>query len=274
MEHPLAYVLPLVEKPARYIGGEVGAAAPARPGDVRVVLCYPDVYEIGMSHRGLGNLYAALARMEGVAAERCFAPWPDMAEELGQRGVPLASLEGGLPLDAADVIGFSFATPLAFTTALMMLELAGVPLRASDRGEGDPLVIGGGQAMFNAEPMADFLDAVALGEGEELIGDVASALVAARRRRAPRRERLAALAEVEGIYIPALYEPAYEGDAFVGITPAAGAPPRPRKRLVPTLAALPAATVIANLPPTHDRLSVEIMRGCVWGCCDFFPKGF
>ncbi len=268
MQPGLETILPLVEKPARYTGGETGAAPPARPGELRFVLCYPDVYEIGMSHKGFLNLYAALAGVEGVAVERCFAPWGDMAAELRRRGVPLGALESGLPLADADALGFSIATPLNFTTALSMLELAGVPLLAAERGEDDPLVIAGGQAMFNAEPMADFLDVVALGEGDEMVVELTEVVRAAKADGAARDETVRRLGAVEGAYVPSWYEASYNGGAFAGLRrKEPSAPARVRKRTPADAAAVPAAApLVANVPPTHDRLAVEVMRGCVWGC--------
>jgi radical SAM family uncharacterized protein/radical SAM-linked protein len=267
MQAAIETVLPLVEKPARYIGGETGAAPPPGAGDLRFVLCYPDVYEIGMSHKGFLGLYATLASVANVAPERCFAPWPDTAAELSRRGIPLAALESGLPLSQADVLGFSFASPLNFTAALMMLELAGVPLLAAERGEADPLVIAGGQAMFNAEPMAGFLDAVALGEGEETIVEIAQEARAARVEGLSRAEALRRLGGVDGVYIPSWYEPTYEEGRFAGLKRRPFAPARVRKRLLADAAGIPAPpAMVANIPPTHDRLVVEVMRGCVWGC--------
>ncbi len=258
-------IYPFVEKPARYLGGETGAAPPPGPGELRFVLCYPDIYEIGMSHKGLLNLYAALARVEGVAPERCFAPWPDMTTALRRRRLPLTSLESGLPLGEAGVIGFSFATPLGFTTALAMLDLAGVALKATDRGPKDPYVIAGGQATFNAEPMAEFLDAAVIGEGEEVVVEIAEVVGDTRRRALPRGETLERLAALEGVYVPSLYEATYDGGVFAGLRNACGAPARIRKRVVSDFGAL-AAPPVANVPPTHDRLAVEVMRGCLWGC--------
>jgi len=268
MQPGLETILPLVEKPGRYVGGETGAAPPARPGELRFVLCYPDVYEIGMSHKGFLNLYGALAEVDGVAVERCFAPWGDMAAELRRRGIPLGALESGLPLSSADALGFSVATPLHFTTALSMLELARVPLLAADRGEDDPLVIAGGQAMFNAEPMADFLDAVALGEGDELVVELAEVVRAAEAEGAARAETLRRLGAVEGVYVPSWYEATYDGALFAGLRrKEPSAPARVRKRTPADAAAVPAAPpIVANIPPTHDRLAVEVIRGCVWGC--------
>lgn len=267
MKPELEIVLPLVEKPARYIGGETGAAPPPGPGDLRVVLCYPDVYEIGMSHRGLLNLYAVLAAAKGVAPERCFAPWPDMAAELQTRGMPLASLESGLPIARADVLGFSFSSPLNFTTALMMLDVAGVPQLARDRADDAPLVIGGGQAMFNPEPMAPFLDAVAPGEGEEVIVEIAEVLRGARGEGLSRADALKRLGALDGVYIPSWYEPTYEGDLFAGLKREPFAPERVRKSVLADANRIPAAPpLVANIPPAHDRPAVEVMRGCAWGC--------
>jgi radical SAM family uncharacterized protein len=268
MQPNLENILPLVKKPARYIGGETGAAPAARPGDLRFVLCYPDVYEIGMSHKGFLTLYAALAGADGVAAERCFAPWGDMADHLRRRGLALAALESDLPLFSADVLAFSFATPLNFSTTLMMLELAAVPLLARERGAGHPLVIAGGQAMFNAEPMADFLDAVALGEGDELVVEIAEVVRGARDEKTPRAETLKRLGRLDGIYVPSWYEAAFDEGVFAGLR-AEGpfVPARVKKRVVADPNAIPdARPLVANVPPVHDRPAVEIIRGCVWGC--------
>jgi radical SAM family uncharacterized protein/radical SAM-linked protein len=267
MDSDLENILPLVEKPARYLGGETGSYGQPAPGDLRFVLCFPDVYEIGMSHRGLMNLYAALAAAPGVAPGRCFAPWPDMAGELRRRGLPLRDLDGDLPLGEADLLGFSFASPLNFTTALMMLNLAGVPLLARDRRKGDPIVVAGGQAMFNAEPMADFLDVVTPGEGEEIIVELAEATRAAQETGLSRDETLGRLGAVSGAYVPAWYEATYEGGEFVGVRPRPGAPERVRKRVIAATELIPnAPAMVANTPPVHDRLAVEVMRGCLWGC--------
>lgn len=267
MEPGLETILPLVQKPGRYIGGETGAAPAASPGELRFVLCYPEVYEIGMSHKGFLNLYAALAAVEGVAAERCFAPWLDMAAELRRRGLPLGALESGLPLSSAHVLGFSFATPLNFTTALMMLDLARVPLLARERGDGEPIVVGGGQAMFNPEPVADFLDAVALGEGEEVAVEIAEAARAAKAEGGSRAETLRRLGAVDGVYVPSWYEAAYDAGLFATLRKKPFAPARVRKRVLADADAVPVTPPpVANIPPTHDRLAVEVMRGCLWGC--------
>jgi len=248
MQSDLEIVLPLVEKPARYIGGETGAAPSPGPGDLRVVLCFPDVYEIGMSHRGLLNLYAVLAAAEGVAPERCFAPWPDMAAELQTRGIPLASLESGQPIAHADVLGFSFASPLNFTTALMMLDIAGVPLLARDRADDAPLVIGGGQAMFNPEPMAPFLDAVAPGEGEEVVVEIAEVVRSARAEGLSRADTLKRLGALDGVYVPSWYEPSYEGGRFAGL---GREPFAPRRRLLWAAVHAPSPPLCAGGP--HNR---------------------
>jgi radical SAM family uncharacterized protein/radical SAM-linked protein len=260
-------ILPQVEKPARYVGGETGAAPSPGPGDLRFVLCFPDLYEIGMSYTGLSNLYAALRAASDVAPARCFAPAPDMAEELRRRHIPLVALESDLPLREADVLGFSFPSPLNFSTALTMLELGGVPLLASDRAAADPLVVAGGQATFNPEPMAAFVDAVALGEGETVIVEIAAAVRAARAAGASREETLRRLGSLAGVYLPSWYEPRYEGPSFAGMDGRPGAPARVARRRLAATELLPRPpALVANLPPTHDRLAVEVMRGCLWGC--------
>ncbi|HTP64878.1 MAG TPA: B12-binding domain-containing radical SAM protein, partial [Geobacteraceae bacterium] len=162
-----------VEKPARYMGGEMGARSKECP-EIRFVLAFPDVYEVGMSHPGLQILYGAVNDLEWAAAERVYAPWPDMEEMLRRRSTPLASLESDLPLQEADIVGFTLQYELSYTNILNMLDLAGIPLLARERDEGYPLIIGGGPCACNPEPLADFFDAFLLGDGEEAIVEIAA----------------------------------------------------------------------------------------------------
>lgn len=256
---------PFVTRPARYLGGETGIVD-HRPDGLRVVLCYPDVYEIGMSHRGFLNIYAAVASCPGVNVQRAFAPWPDMVHELRRSRLPLTSLEERIPLWQADVVAFSFSTPLSFATGVQMLLLAGITPLAKDRNDDAPLVIAGGEAMFNAEPAAPFLDAVVIGEGEEVIREIASFLLAAKNERTPREGIVRGLASLPGVYVPSLYEPRYANGEFAGIEPKYAAPPRVKKRVLTDITNLPAPALVANIPPVQDRLAVEVMRGCMWWC--------
>src|SRR5499426_1278638 len=197
-------ILPLVEKPGRYLGNERGAIRKDLEAvAVRVALAFPEVYEIAQSHLGLQILYDVLNRRDDVAAERAYAPWVDLEARLRERGLPLVSLESHLPLRDFHIVGFSLQYELTYTNLLTMLELGGIPLRAAARGVDDPLVIAGGPCAFNPEPLAPFLDAVVLGDGEEAVGQVVDAVREHRERRADRTTLLRALAELPGVYAPA-----------------------------------------------------------------------
>ncbi|HRT69763.1 MAG TPA: TIGR03960 family B12-binding radical SAM protein [Syntrophales bacterium] len=246
-------ILPFVERPGRYLGGEVNS----RTGDrtacrLSFALCFPDVYEVAMSHLGIQILYAVLNDHRGVCAERFFAPWPDMEEAMRGKGIPLCSLESRTPLSSFDVIGFSLQYELAYTNVLNMLDLGGIPLYARDRKEGCPLVIAGGPCAFNPLPVAPFFDAFVIGEGEEVVTEVADALMKAGEKGGGRSERLAAIAALEGVYVPALHR---EGD-------------RVRKRAVRDLNdwAQPRRPVVPVIKTIHDRVNLEIARGCTRGC--------
>lgn len=261
-------LLPHVEKPARYLGNERGAVHKDLDGvAVRFALCFPDVYEIAQSHLGLQILYDILNRRPDVAAERCYAPWHDLEALLRSRGIPLVSLESHVALRDFHVVGFSLQYELTYTNLLAMLELGGIPLRTDARGAGDPLVIAGGPAAFNPEPLAPFLDAVVLGDGEELVGEIAE--VVARRDGRERRALLRDLAALPGVYVPAFFTPRYASDGRLAeMVPCDPERPRVRKRVLPDLDAVapPAAPIVPTLGVVHDRASVEVMRGCVKGC--------
>jgi len=261
-------LLPLVEKPGRYLGNERGAVRkdPATTR-LRFALAFPEVYEIAQSHLGLQILYDVLNRRPGVAAERVYAPWPDLEALLRARGLPLVSLESHLPLADFHVVGFSLQYELTYTNLLTMLELGGVPLRAADRGPAHPVVVAGGPCAFNPEPLAPFLDAVLLGDGEEAVGDICDAVLAW--DGADRRTLLRALAAIPGLYVPSFFAPRYADDGTVAeIVPLDPERPRVAKRVLPDLDrfAPPANPVVPNVGVVHDRASVEVMRGCVKGC--------
>jgi radical SAM family uncharacterized protein len=261
-------LLPLVEKPGRYLGNERGAVRKDLDQvAVRFALAFPEVYEIAQSHVGLQILYDVLNRRADVAAERVYSPWPDLEALLRQRGLPLVSLESHLAVRDFDVVGFSLQYELTYTNLLTILELGGVPLRAADRGADDPIVIAGGPCAFNPEPLAPFLDAVVLGDGEDVVGQIVDAVQAGRGR--DRAARIRALADVAGVYVPGLYEPHYHADGTVAVVRAlAGAPERVSKRVLPDLDTYPPPPnpIIPNLGVVHDRAAVEVMRGCVKGC--------
>ncbi len=262
-------LLPLVEKPGRYLGNEKGAVLKNRDAvAVRFALAFPEVYEIAQSHPGLQILYDLLNRREDVYAERVYAPWLDMEALLRQHGLPLVSLETFAPLHDFDVVGFSLQYELTYTNLLAMLDLGGVPLLAAERGDEHPLVIAGGPCAFNPEPLADFLDAVLLGDGEEAIHDICD--IAARRGELSRGELLAQLAQVDGVYIPSFYrERRGERGQLLGIDPVAPSQPATvGKRVLRDLDSVPIAEthIVPNLKVVHGRPSLEVMRGCVKGC--------
>jgi radical SAM family uncharacterized protein/radical SAM-linked protein len=261
-------ILPLVEKPGRYLGNERGAVRKDLGAvRVRIALAFPEVYEIAQSHLGLQILYDVLNRRPDVAAERAYAPWIDLEALLRARGLPLVSLESHLPLRDFHVIGFSLQYELTYTNLLTMLELGGIPLRAAARTPADPLVVAGGPCAFNPEPLAPFLDAVVLGDGEEVVGQIADAVAAW--DRVDRRALLQAVAAIPGCYVPAFFAPHHGADGTVaGVVPLDPARPRVRKRILPDLDRFPppANPVVPNLGVVHDRASVEVMRGCVKGC--------
>lgn len=260
-----------VEKPGRYEGLEPGAVVkPWETTPFRAALCFPDVYELGISHLGLQVLYAALNAEEGVLAERAYAPWTDMEALLRRRGWPLVSRESGRPLRDFDLLGFTLQYELSATNVLAMLELGGVPLLARDRGEADPLVIAGGPVASNPEPLADFFDALFIGDGEEGATEIARTLGRAKASGANRRRRLELLAEIDGVYLPSVMEPLFEEDRFAGFR--GGRPVR--RRILPDLErATPAKPLVPFISAVHERISLEVARGCTRGC-RFCQAGF
>lgn len=266
--HPYADFLHAIQRPARYVGGEHGQVV-KDPSTVRVslVLAFPDVYDIGMSHLGTKILYKIVNGREGLAAERCFCPWGDMEAELRARGLPLLSLESARPLHAFDVVGFSLQFELTYTNVLTMLDLGGIPLRSSLRAEGDPLVIAGGPTATHPEPLAPFIDAFVVGDAEEALPALLDAWGAS--RGAPRLDRLRALARLGGIYVPALYETAEDPLSGLHVVqPTDGAPFPVVKALLDDLDRFPfpddSPEPVAEA--IFDRMSVEIARGCTEGC--------
>ncbi|MCZ7685865.1 MAG: hypothetical protein M5U28_46750 [Sandaracinaceae bacterium] len=202
-EHPYADFLENVQKPSRYVGGEHGEARKDwDAAAARMCLAFPDVYDIGMSHLGFRILYAILNRHEKLLAERAYAPWIDMEAELRARGERLRSLESWRPLSEFDCVGFSLQFELTYTNVLTMLDLGGIPLRSAERGEDDPLVLAGGPTATHCEPLAPFLDAAVIGDGEEKTPEILLTWAALRESGMPRKERLAALARLGGVYVP------------------------------------------------------------------------
>ena len=271
-EHPYASFVQLVQKPARYLGGEFGAKTKDWSSvEARVCLAFPDVYDIGMSHLGFKILYRILNDDPRMLAERAYAPWIDMEAQLRARGLPLVSCESARPLRDFDVVGFSMQFELTYTNVLSMLDLGGVPLRAADRGEEDPLVLGGGPTATHPEPLAPFLDALVIGDGEERAGDVTLLWTSLRRAGVPRTERLRALAHRPGVYVPSLYATRVEPDTGFTVVGAALAPDVPLPVVRTVIDDLnrfpfPDDSPIGGPEAIFDRMSVEIARGCTEGC--------
>ncbi|MFW6051559.1 MAG: TIGR03960 family B12-binding radical SAM protein [Myxococcota bacterium] len=271
-EHPYAPFLHRVRKPGRYIGGETGERR--KPWDAvraRMCLAFPDLYEIGMSHLGYKILYGILNDHEALLGERCYAPWADMEAELRAREEPLRSLESAQPLSCFDVVGFSLQYELTYTNVLLMLDLGGIPLRSSDRGDGDPLVVAGGPTATHAEPMAPFVDAFLIGDGEVKVPELLLTWAALRDAGVPRRERLEQVAQLGGWYVPSLYDTAPDPETGLHVVarPRTDAAPLPVQRaIVGDLSdhPFPHDGPVAATETTFDRVSVEIARGCTEGC--------
>ncbi len=270
MNKKLERILPRVQKPARYVGGEYNAVIKDKAQvDTRIAFCFPDTYEIGMSNLGMRILYGVMNRMEGVWCERVFAPWGDMEEEMRRAGMPLFALESGDPIADFDMIAFSVGYEMAFTAILNMLDLAGVPLRSAQRDSLTPLVIAGGTAMYNAEPVADFIDLVSLGEGEDITVELVELHRKARREGWSKAAFLRAAAQLDGIYVPSLYDISYHADSTVkAITPRDGAPAVVTKRIVHDMdkAYFPVNTIVPSTEIVQDRVMLELFRGCIRGC--------
>lgn len=257
-----------VEKPARYMGGEMGSIRKDQ-ADLRIALAFPDVYEVGMSHLGLRILYQVLNAMDGIAAERVFAPWPDRELQMEADGERLATLETSTPLAACDIIGFTLQYELSYTNILNMLRLADIPFLAAERDSSFPLVLAGGPCAYNPEPLAPFFDAVLLGDGEEAIKDIAAATLASKQLGESRQALLERLAAIEGVYIPAFFEPRYNPDGTIAeIAPLKSGQERVRRRFLGNLdeAVYSTEPVVPFMKTVHDRVAVEIARGCTRGC--------
>ncbi len=260
-----------VKQPARYVGGEWNAIK-KDPGSVRVkfAMCFPDTYEVGMSHLGSKIIYHEVNKREDALCERAFCPWPDMEAELRQHQLPLASLENGLALRDFDVVGITLQYELTFSNILTMLDLGGIPLRSRDRQDAFPLVIAGGPCAYNPEPLASFIDAFVLGEGEEVVHEIIDVVSRHKARGSPRSDLLLDLASVQGVYVPSLYSVTYLEDGTVGrVVPSApGVPGTVVKRIVKDIEALdyPTSPVVPFTEVVHDRAMIEVFRGCTRGC--------
>ena len=270
MDKRLERILPRVQKPARYVGGEFNAIMKDKSKvDTRVAFCFPDTYEIGMSNLGMRILYGVMNNIEGVWCERCFAPWGDMEAEMRRAGIPLYALESFDPIKDFDIIAFSIGYEMAFPAMVDMLDLAGVPLHASERTALTPLVVAGGTAMYNCEPIADFIDLALIGEGEEMDVELIELHRQARREGWSKHEFLVCAAQIPGVYVPSLYDVVYNDDGTVkSITANEGAPKVVLKRIMRDMdkAYYPTKTIVPSTEIVQDRVSLELFRGCIRGC--------
>ncbi len=256
-----------VEKPGRYVGGEYNSVVKDwDQTDLKVALAFPDIYDLGMSNLGIMNLYHQINLQPTMLAERVFSPWLDMESVMREQAIPLYSLESKRPVTDFDLLGISLPYEQLYTNALNMLDLANMPVLSRDRDERYPLVIAGGHACFNPEPMADFIDAFVIGEGEEIIVEIANALSQLRDR--PRVDQLREIAKIQGMYVPRFYDAQYNDDGTVrAVLPnEPDLPARVLKRIVVTLPKPFTKFIVPNIDTVHNRAPIEIMRGCTRGC--------
>ena len=277
MTELLQRILPTVQKPARYVGGEYRQVVKEKDKvDVRVAFCFPDTYEIGMSNVGMRILYGVMNELPGVWCERVFAPWGDMEDAMRKNGLPLWALESHDPVKDFDLIAFSVGYEMSYTNILNMLNLAGVPLHANEREGLHNIVFAGGACAYNPEPLADFFDFFSLGEGEEITVEILELYRKAKTEAWSKQDFLLAVSKIEGVYVPSLYEHIYKEDGTLKeIIPAPGAPKTVKKRIVQDLdkAYYPTKMIVPTTEIVHDRTNLEVMRGCIRGC-RFCQAGF
>lgn len=268
----LKRILKKVEKPARYLGNEINAVHKdtSNPELVRYAHCFPDLYEVGMSHLGSHILYDVINKEEGVFCERVYAPQVDMEEKMRENNIPLFGLESRESIRHFDIVAFTLQYELCYTNILNMLDLAGIPLLKEDRKEGDPFVLVGGSCAYNSEPMTDFIDAALLGEGEEMNIEVINEYKAWKKSGELREKFLERIAKIEGVYVPSFYDVEYNEDQTVkSVTPNREcANPHPRKRIIRDMNKVeyPERFIVPYIDTVHDRIVLEIFRGCTRGC--------
>ena len=270
MDKRLERILPKVQKPARYTGGEYNQIIKDKEKvDIRLAFCFPDTYEIGMSNLGMSILYHTMNSLDYVWCERVFAPWGDMHEEMKTAGLPLYALESGDSVGEFDAVAFSIGYEMAYTTVLDMLDMSGIPLRSADRPDLLPLVFAGGTACVNPEPMAPFMDLFVIGEGEEMNNELLALLHRAKLEGWSKHDFLTKAAQIGGVYVPSLYDVEYKADGtLASVTAKDGAPERVTKRIVEDFDAAPFPTnpIVPSTEVVHDRVNLELFRGCVRGC--------
>lgn len=269
LDRQLERILPTVQKPGRYVGGELNQIKKAWVSvETRVALAFPDIYDLGMPNLGLAILYDTLNARDDVLAERVYAPWVDMELAMRNSKLPLYALESHRPVADFDILGFTLPYETLYTNALNMLDLAGIPLFSSERTAEHPLVIAGGHACYNPEPMAPFIDAFAIGEGEELIHDIVNVVRSSKHSGDDRTTLLRSLARVPGVYVPSLYQPEYNPDGTIKSLKSidSAAPAKVVKRIVAKLPPPPTRFIVPSIDVVHNRVAVEIMRGCTRGC--------
>ena len=264
-------ILLSIQQPARYIGGEVNMCV-KDPKDVaiRFAMCFPDVYEIGMSHLGIQILYDMFNRRDDTYCERVYSPWTDLDKIMREKQIPLFALESQDPIKDFDFLGITLQYEMCYTNVLQILDLSQIPLHSSDRGEGDPIVIGGGPCAYNPEPLAEFFDLFYIGEGETVYGQLLEAYKLIRSQGGSRRDFLEKAAGIPGIYVPAFYDVTYKVDGTIaGFKPNFPcAPDKVTKELVLDMDQVPyiEKPLVPFLKVTQDRLVLEIQRGCIRGC--------
>lgn len=270
-------ILPLVQKPGRYIGGELNSVIKDKSKvNLRYAFCFPDNYEIGMSHLGMKILYSIANDHDDIWCERVFAPWHDMEAEMRKHNIPLYGLESGDPIKDFDLIGFTLMYELSYSNVLNMLDLAGLPVKAADRHSLTPIVVGGGPCACNPEPMAEFFDIFSLGEGEEMYEPLFELLKECKKNGSTKEEFLRLAAKLDGFYVPSLYEIEYNEDKTVkAVVPKDGAPQKVTKQVVSDFdnVKYPEKFVVPYIDVVHDRVVHEILRGCIRGC-RFCQAGF
>lgn len=269
-EQLLEKCLEKVQKPARYLGNEFNSVHKEHSGLMSFAFCFPDVYEVGMSHLGMKILYHMLNDREDTVCERVFAPWVDMEEEMGKYALPLLSLESHKPIKDFDIVGFTLQYEMSYTNIVNMLFLAGIPALASQRGEDDTFVCAGGPCAYNGEPIADFIDFFILGEGEEVNNEIMDAYKAWKGKKETRFDFLKEISKIEGVYVPSFYDVEYNADGTVkSYTPKYDfVPSRVRKRIIRELDScyVPEKLIVPFTDIVHDRIMLEIFRGCIRGC--------